>query len=747
MSSTDITNPYFSLAATFVNQTGQSVFLTGKAGTGKTTFLRYIKETTFKKTAIVAPTGVAAINAGGVTMHSFFNLPFGPFVPVLQGGWNSNAVNKHTLLKNIKLNSTKRELLQELELLIIDEVSMVRADMLDAVDTILRHFRHQPALPFGGVQVLFIGDLFQLPPVTNNDDWEILKPHYKSPFFFDAQVLANTPPVFIELKKIYRQNEATFIDLLNNVRNNCVTEADLALLHQYYQPGFQAPAGEHYITLSTHNAKADAINQQQLRKLDGSTHEFKAEIKGDFGEKAYPVDELLQLKEGAQIMFIKNDKGEVRRFYNGKIATVTKIEEGKISVNFPGEPGEMQLEKEIWKNIRYAYNKEKDQVEEDELGSFTQYPIRLAWAITIHKSQGLTFERAVIDAGASFAPGQVYVALSRLTSLKGLVLYSKINQASITSDQRVLSFSATESSETNLQELLKKERQVFVGRLLLKSFDWTKLVTALQDFHQGFEQQLIPDTNEGPDWAKNLLEQLTSQQEVAMKFNRQLEQLLAAATTDNFAQLHQRVEAAVAYFSKTVAAVNETLKEHIADIKIKKRAKKYLAGLRDIAVLLERKNMHLQQSLSIAKGLMTGIDTDLLLQQVEEQKKMQPIATPAIAIAAKMPKGETKRISLEMYKSGKTIDDIAKERGLVPGTIEGHLASFILTGEIGIAELVSTDHLTTISQALENHPNETNTAIKEILGDSYTYGQIRAVTLYRQLLQQQEQVVQVGKEA
>lgn len=746
MSATDITNPYFSLAAAFVNQTGQSVFLTGKAGTGKTTFLRYIKETTFKKTAIVAPTGVAAINAGGVTMHSFFSLPLGPFVPVLQGGWNSNAVNKHTLLNNSKLNSTKRELLQELELLIIDEVSMVRADMLDAVDTILRHYRHQPALPFGGVQVLFIGDLFQLPPVTNAEDWELLQPHYKSPFFFDAQVLANDPPVFIELKKIYRQNEAAFIDLLNNVRNNCVTDADMALLHKYYHPGFEAPANEHYITLSTHNAKADTINQQQLQKLPGSPHEFAAEIKGDFNDKAFPADERLQLKEGAQIMFIKNDKGEVRRYYNGKIATVTKIEEGKIFVSFPGEPGDMQVEKEIWKNIRYNYSKEKDQVEEEEQGSFTQYPIRLAWAITIHKSQGLTFEKAIIDAGASFAPGQVYVALSRLTSLSGLVLYSKINPASITSDHRVLAFSAMENSEANLQQLLKKERQVFVGRLLLKSFDWDKLVKALQNFHQGFEHRLIPDKNEAAAWAQGLLAQLAAQQEVALKFNRQLEQLLTVAATDNFAQLHQRVEAAVAYFSKTVANASEAVKEHLATFKVKQRVKKYLAELRDIAILLERKNIHLQQSLAIAQGLMKGIDADLLLQQVEEQKKMRPIKAPTIAAEAKLPKGETKRISLAMHKSGKTIEAIAKERGMVASTIEGHLASFILTGEVGIAELVPTQLIGPIIQALEDNPNATNTtAIKEILGEGFTYGQIRAVMLYQQLLQQQAQAVQADK--
>lgn len=747
MSATDITNPYFSLAATFVNQTGLSVFLTGKAGTGKTTFLRYIKETTFKKTAIVAPTGVAAINAGGVTMHSFFGLPFAPYIPVLQGGWNSNAVNKHSLFKNLKLSGTKRELIRELELLIIDEVSMVRADMLDAVDAIMRHYRYQPQLPFGGVQVLFIGDLYQLPPVVQPAEWELLQPHYKSPFFFDAQVLTGQPPVFIELKKIYRQNEASFINLLNNVRNNCVTQHDLDLLHQHYKADYQPPVNEHYITLTTHNAKADGINQLQLEKLDGNTYAFKADVKGDFSDKAYPVDPVLNLKIGAQVMFIKNDKGEVRRYYNGKIATVSKIEEEKIWVQFPNGGDEMQLDKETWKNIRYTYNKEKDNVNEEELGSFTQYPIRLAWAITIHKSQGLTFERAIIDAGSSFAPGQVYVALSRLTSLAGLVLHSRINPSAISSDSRVVAFSATEIADDALQALLKKEQAVYVAQLLVNSFDWEKLIKALADFCHGFAHRLIPDKTEAAEWADALLAKLSKEQEVVLKFNRQLGQLLATAQQDNYVQLHQRVAAAVTYFTKIVEEANASVKEQMATFKIKQRVKKYLLELRDIALLLNRKQVQLQQSLAIAEGLMKGIDTQVLLQQVEEQKNMQAPTPPPLVAAAKPPKGETRRISLEMYKSGKTINDIAKERGLVPGTIEGHLASFILTGEVGITELVPTEQLTAINQAINDNPDATGSALKEILGEGVSYGQIRAVMQYRQVLQQQEQSVQAQKES
>ena len=413
MSFSDSSNSLLQQAIAFVNQTSKHVFLTGKAGTGKTTFLKYIQEHSFKKMAVVAPTGVAAINAGGVTIHSFFQLPLGPYLPSLQHNWelfDGRVNNQHSLFKNLRLSSAKRDLLRELDLLVIDEVSMVRADMLDAVDVILRHVRRQPAAAFGGVQVLYIGDLFQLPPVVKNDEWELLKQHYQSPFFFDAKVVQEDPPVYIELKKIYRQSDQGFISILNNIRNNKCSAEDLEKLHHFYKPDFY-PAGEaHYITLTSHNEKAEAINRRELAKLPGKTYSYHAEISGEFYDRSYPAEEVISLKVGAQIMFIKNDKGENRRFYNGKIGVIKNVFEEKIYVSFPDETETLAVEKETWQNIKYNYNKEKDRIEEEELGTFRQYPIRLAWAITIHKSQGLTFEKAIIDAGASFAPGQVYVA-------------------------------------------------------------------------------------------------------------------------------------------------------------------------------------------------------------------------------------------------------------------------------------------------------------------------------------------------
>ncbi|HYO21272.1 MAG TPA: AAA family ATPase, partial [Flavisolibacter sp.] len=585
MALTDPSNTIFQKAVAFVNQTSKHLFLTGKAGTGKTTFLKYIREHGFKKMAVVAPTGVAAINAGGVTIHSFFQLPLGPYIPSLKNNWevfDGRVNNQHSLFKNLRLGSSKRDLMKELELLIIDEVSMVRADMLDEVDVILRHVRKQPSLPFGGVQMLYIGDLFQLPPVVKNDEWQILREHYKSPFFFDAQVLQQVPPVYIELKKIYRQSDHEFISILNNLRNNQCTADDLEQLHQYYKPQFFPAKEENYITLTSHNDKADAINRNELKKLPGKLHSYKAEITGEFYERTFPADEVLYLKEGAQVMFIKNDKGEIRRYYNGKIGLIKQIEAEKILVSFPNEAEELELEKETWQNIKYNYNKEKDKIDEEELGTFTQYPIRLAWAITIHKSQGLTFDKAVIDAGASFAPGQVYVALSRLTKMEGLVLHSRIHSSCISTDARVIEFVKGEWTEEDLQQTLEEEQQLFVKNSLLKGFGWQKVLESLLQHVEELQERELPKKETCLQWAQTALSQTTDLHEVAVKFIRQLEQLYLASG-EGYQQLHSRTKAAVDYFSKSIdESLIASVDEHFEAIKKEKKVKGYLKELVEI---------------------------------------------------------------------------------------------------------------------------------------------------------------------
>lgn len=621
----DPSNTIFQKAVAFVNQTNKHLFLTGKAGTGKTTFLKYIKENSFKKMAVVAPTGVAAINAGGVTIHSFFQLPFGPFIPTENTFFSRHTGeinNRTSLLKNLRLTGDKKQVILELDLLVIDEISMVRADLLDAVDTVMRHVRKQFSTPFGGVQMIYIGDLFQLPPVAKYDEWEILKEYYKSPFFFDAQVLNHVPPLFIELKKIYRQKDDSFIKILNNIRNNCCTPDDLKQLRQYYNPAFLPGKDENYITLTSHNNKADIINQRELEKLGERMYTYPAKITGEFYEKSFPAEKALQLKKGAQIMFIKNDKGENRKFYNGKIGVITRIESEKIVVSFPNEKEELDLEQETWGNIRYNYSNERDALEEEELGTFTQYPIRLAWAITIHKSQGLTFEKAIIDAGSSFAPGQVYVSLSRLTSLQGLVLYSHISPACISTDNRVIEFVSNELAEDALQQTLELEQKVFVRQSLLQVFNFVKITDAVNAHLEEYEHRQIPEKEKCIEWATELSNSANSQLDVAEKFSKQLKYLFVTSEADGYKKLHERTNAAAKFFVPELEnKILDTIKAHIEEVKVRQKAKRYVKELQELMLLYERKKQQIQQALQLADALHKEANADELLTIVAQHKQ------------------------------------------------------------------------------------------------------------------------------
>ncbi len=479
----DKNNVEFNNAAEFVRHTDKLVYLTGKAGTGKTTFLKYIKDTTDKNTVILAPTGVAAINAGGVTIHSFFQIPFGPFVPD-DSRLRTSAMgseNRETIFTTFRYREDKRKIIENLELLIIDEISMVRADMLDVIDKILRVFRRKPYLPFGGVQVILIGDTFQLPPIADNEQWAILSQFYKTPFFFSSKVIEQNTPLYIELKKIYRQNEQEFIDLLNRVRVNQLSQADFKTLNSKYNPTFSGNGGD-YIILATHNKIVNETNLTKLNQLETPLFTFEANVTGEFPDRHKPTDHFLKLKVGAQIMFIKNDTGKYKRYFNGKIGKVKELEESSITVVFDDE-SVVEVERTVWNNIQYTYNKEKKKVEEEIIGTFEQFPIRLAWAITVHKSQGLTFEKVIADLGRAFAPGQVYVALSRCTSFSGLQLKTQLNQYAIKTNPQVLEFAQNETPETLITEQLntgkadfyyKKAREQFVNGNIKSSFDFFK---------------------------------------------------------------------------------------------------------------------------------------------------------------------------------------------------------------------------------------------------------------------------------
>jgi len=467
MTATIVTNYELQLASDYVQNTGCNIFLTGKAGTGKTTFLNRLHENMAKRMIITAPTGVAAINAGGVTLHSFFQLPFGPFVP----GSDAYDHNSH---RQFRFSKEKKQIIQSLDLLVIDEISMVRADLLDAVDAVLRRHRRSNQ-PFGGVQLLMIGDLHQLSPVAKRDDWQLIKQYYDSVYFFSSHALSQTQLFTIELKEIFRQSDEKFIKLLNRVRDNQLDASTLADLNQRYIPNFTPEKNQGYITLTTHNRNADSMNQAKLQALAKKEYHFKAQISGDFPEHIYPTQAFLNLKEGAQVMFMRNDPSAQKLYYNGKIGRISKISDKNISVTCPGDSEKIEVEPIIWENIKYTLNDETKEIQEDIIGKFEQYPLKLAWAITIHKSQGLTFDKAIIDAKAAFTHGQVYVALSRCKTLEGLVLSSYISPTGVATDPAVTQFGEITRQTPPSQSLLQTAKINFQQQLLLDCFDFRLL--------------------------------------------------------------------------------------------------------------------------------------------------------------------------------------------------------------------------------------------------------------------------------
>lgn len=492
----DKENVEFNNAAEFVKHTDKLIYLTGKAGTGKTTFLKYIKKITRKNTVILAPTGVAAINAGGVTIHSFFQIPFGPFVPddLRLRTSSLGSENKVTIYDTFKYQEEKRDIIENLELLIIDEISMVRSDVLDVIDKILRVFRKKPHFPFGGVQVILIGDTFQLPPIANREEWNILSQFYKTPFFFSAKVIETEKPLYIELKKIYRQNEQEFIDLLNRVRVNQVKPIDFQTLNSKYQPTFSAN-GSDYIILATHNRIVNETNLTRLNQLETEQFTYEAKITNVFPDKMKPTDHYLHLKVGAQIMFIKNDSGDRKRYFNGKIGKIKELEENKIVTVFDNEQ-EVEVERAEWQNIKYTYNKETKSIEEEIIGTFEQFPIKLAWAITVHKSQGLTFEKVIADLSGAFASGQVYVALSRCTSFNGLVLKTQLHQGAIKTDPRVIEFAKNETPDTLVAEELNTGKADFYYKKAREDFKKGKIKSAFDFFKKARKFRNDIDTNQ-----------------------------------------------------------------------------------------------------------------------------------------------------------------------------------------------------------------------------------------------------------
>ncbi|MDD4107680.1 MAG: helix-turn-helix domain-containing protein [Prolixibacteraceae bacterium] len=559
-------NPQLKLAYDFLQYTNQNIFLTGKAGTGKTTFLKNIKKVTPKRMVVVAPTGVAAINAGGVTIHSFFQLSFGPQISseIVQSEFDEipETLNENDRIKRFSKN--KINLIRSLDLLVIDEISMVRADILDAIDAVLRRFKNRYR-PFGGLQVLMIGDLQQLAPVVRDEEWSILGKYYDSCFFFSSHALQKSNFISIELKHIYRQSDQSFINLLNKVRDNKMDSEDLQLLNSRLKPDFSPGDDEGYITLTTHNHQARRINETQLSKLNSKLFTFKCRVEGDFPASSYPAEEVLEVKTGAQVMFLKNDTSSEKRYFNGKIGTVTAVYDEYIEVMCQDETEPVMVGQDIWENTKYRLNEKTVEIEENVAGKFIQYPLKLAWAITIHKSQGLTFEKAVIDARQSFAHGQVYVALSRCKSLEGLILSTPLSNTSVIKDNTVAHFSNESEHNQPGEAELKKYREEYEVQLLKELFDFKPvlgIVSYILKIWKEDERSLMGNLGQE---LKNIVTPLKTEIiDVAVKFYMQIEQLTAGfGHPESNKLLQERVKKAADYF---LDKLNEQIVPRIENI-------------------------------------------------------------------------------------------------------------------------------------------------------------------------------------
>lgn len=743
------------LASKFINCTSCHVFLTGKAGTGKTTFLRDISRRTHKSTIVAAPTGIAAINAEGVTLHSLFQLPFGAFIPVdvfpeeETPGFEFNT--PQSLRRHMRMHTAKRNLLKKLELLIIDEVSMLRADLLDAIDSMLRRVRRSN-FPFGGIQVLFIGDLCQLPPVVKDAEWQVLQQYYPSMFFFAARALKDCKPLYIELEHIYRQTDREFISILNHMRDCRMTRQDIDTLNRYHKPEFRAAPGDGYVYLTTHNHKADRINRDELQKLPGKAFQFHAEIEGDFEAHIYPVDPVLELKTNAQVMFIKNDPSGEGRFFNGKIGKIEALEDNGIKVAFPDGTPSVRVEAHTWDNKRYRLNTETNEIEEEVVGKFVHFPLKLAWAITVHKSQGLTFDKAIIDVSQAFAAGQVYVALSRLTTLEGLVLTSPFQWREIPGDPALQEFALDNGASGSLDDSLQTASITYLGEEVRGAFSFGGICQDL-DYHlQSYNKDAAhSEKQKHLDWAKTLRADLWPVKEVGDKFLKQLARIMQSGPPDlNY--LRQRVDAAKTYFEPILNGFSELVREQVAEVrKQKKGVKQYIRELQDVELLFYGQLQKICKAVALTGALIR--DEELTRAALEmpphedamsaprsankETRKTKTFKsaktagpdtkTPNSAKADKPAKPDTKTVSLQMFNEGKTVPEIAAERSLTASTISSHLAYWVEEGEIDVARLVPGEALDEIRAAFEQLETTYLTPVHELLSGKYDYSLLKFV--------------------
>lgn len=823
-------NEKIKLAYDFVFNTNKNIFLTGKAGTGKTTFLRNLRKTIPKRTIVVAPTGVAAINAGGVTIHSFFQLPFTPFVPknknqILESGDNNENSNPYRINK---LNRNKIKIIKSLDLLVIDEISMVRADLLDAIDDVLRRYRRNNKA-FGGVQLLMIGDLYQLAPVIKEDEWSLIKDFYSTSYFFGSNALRSTNFITIELKHIYRQSDETFINLLGEIRENRLSYENIELLNNRYIPDFEPGEKEGYITLTTHNSTANNINVSKLEKLKEKTYKFRASLTDDFPEYMYPTEEILIIKPEAQVMFVKNDSSCDKLYYNGKIGKVTRIEDDLIYVKCPSDYSEIPVKTETWDNVKYSLNEETKEIEESVIGRFEQYPLKLAWAITIHKSQGLTFEKAIIDINAAFAFGQVYVALSRCKSLEGMVLMSKISLSSIKTDHLVKEFNNDAQTNAPDENKLLNSKFDYQKELVTEQFDFTEIKKNFYYLKKVFNENYNKFDNSITDILNNI--ENSAKKDIFDINDKFISQINFIITKDNSflpqdnQVLQERIKKASDYYFNKLEEIfykdlenvsfdsdNKEAKKTIADavekleraLYIKSEClKKSLAGFetqtylksisdadldfkpkinkkrthsdfshlkegvknhyelyaeinswrkiiseeanipvymvlpqKTLKELIEKLPSNLKQ-LSKIKGFgkvklnQYGEDILEIIDNYCQNNNIQRDETEIEELKPKKaPKPDTKLLSLELFKQGKNITQIAEERGFVESTIYGHLGYYVAKGELEITELIPQEKLDEITDYINEKGRLSLRQLYDDFDRKYLYHELRLVIDY-----------------
>lgn len=735
----------------FINQTQRSVFLTGKAGTGKTTLLREIIQTTHKNTVVVAPTGIAALNAGGVTIHSMFQLPFGGFIPDNSAPQFSDSTKfetKATLRRHFRMSGLKKSVIRNMELLIIDEVSMLRADLLDAMDFMMQSVRKKSS-PFGGVQVLFIGDLLQLPPVIRDEEWRTLRTYYKGKFFFHSHVVQQNPPLYIELSKIFRQTDDTFISILNNLRNNQISAADIQFLNQFVKPDFDLKANKGYITLTTHNAKADSMNAQSLADLEGNLVIYKPEIVGDFPDKIFPVEEQLKLKLGAQVMFVKNDLSFDKHYFNGKMGIIKSLSSKEILVHFPDENKTIEVEKYEWQNIRYKVDETTKEIEEEVLGTFVHYPIKLAWAITVHKSQGLTFDKAALDVSQVFLPGQAYVALSRLRSLNGLILLSPIRMNGISNDQDVMDYSLNKASEELLKNSLHLETKNFIHNYLINSFDWAELAQEWRNHKFSYvDNSESSAKSKQAAWAAKQLEAIDAVLDPSQKFIIQLNKIFSTETVD-LIHVSERFLAAYNYFIKPMDDLVFEILWKIEEIKRLKKAKAFYDELMVLEELQTKAVLRLMKAKLLIETVVSGepISKEKLTSNVIKkyiahktetiQAQFKELNVTLIDDEAdaerytkkkkttKEPKKSTIQETYELWIEKNTIKEIAAIRKYTEETILGHLTKLIIAKAIKIEEVLPEDKIQELTEAFYGYKEESILPLKEQYGDKFSWEELR----------------------